>query len=400
MAIIIHNKSIIFGLNADLAALAAADSAETTARIAGDATLTANLATEVSTRTTDVATLTTNLTAEVTARTAADAAELAARQAAEAAAAAALAAEAAARLAADTAEEAARIAGDAALTAALATETTERTAADATIDGRLNNIESGMVAGIIPKGSVANVAALDALTESALQHGWAYYARDTNDLYMYSNTAGGSVDYAPAGWTHGFIKFADYSELSGLVQSEAATRTASDAAITALLNTEVSDRTAAVAAVNASLTAEIAAREAAVTAEAAARTAAITAEEAARTAADAAELAARLAAEAALEALLKAYADNAATQGGAVPVLEGLVVASNKITLTHAPKGGVNGIVNFARVSYINELGQEYQAPVTLDGTDATGKTFVVSVDVSNEWDGKTVYVQYTYVAA
>ncbi|MGI9211765.1 MAG: hypothetical protein ACR2HF_04775, partial [Methylococcaceae bacterium] len=95
---------------------------------------------------------------------------------------------------------------------------------------------------------------------------------------------------------------------------------------------------------------------------------------------------------------LKAYADAAATNGGGIPKLESLTVASNKIVLTKAPKAGLNGIMNFGTVRYVDVNGIAFDAPVLADGTDATGKTFIVSVDASGDWDGKQVQVQYLYV--
>ena len=112
----------------------------------------------------------------------------------------------------------------------------------------------------------------------------------------------------------------------------------------------------------------------------------------------AAEVSARTAADSALDVALKAYADNAATQGGSLPKLEQLIVTANKIVLTKAPKAGINGIMNFGTVRYVDSNGIAYDAPVLADATDVSGKTFIVSVDTSGQWDTFSVAVQYMYV--
>lgn len=75
---------------------------------------------------------------------------------------------------------------------------------------------------------------------------------------------------------------------------------------------------------------------------------------------------------------------------------ENVTVASDKIVLAAAPKGGAAGILNFTTVRLI-EAGLAYDAPVTLDSTDATGKTFIIAVDTSGQWDTKSVAVQYMH---
>lgn len=91
-------------------------------------------------------------------------------------------------------------------------------------------------------------------------------------------------------------------------------------------------------------------------------------------------------------AAVKAYASSAVAEGGALPVLEQLVVASDKITLTHEPRGGVSGIMNFATVRYVDESSNAWDAPVVAGGS---ANEFTIAVDVPGEWDGKTVSVQY-----
>lgn len=110
------------------------------------------------------------------------------------------------------------------------------------------------------------------------------------------------------------------------------------------------------------------------------------------------EVAARIAADSALDVSLKAYTDEAVRVGGALPKLESLVVAADKIVLSNAPKNGINGIMNFATVRYVDSNGVAYDAPVMLDGSDVSGKTYTVAVDTSGEWNGKSVSIQYIYV--
>lgn len=89
---------------------------------------------------------------------------------------------------------------------------------------------------------------------------------------------------------------------------------------------------------------------------------------------------------------VKAYATAAVAEGGALPVLEQLVVAADKITLTYEPRGGVSGIMNFATVRYVDESSNAWDAPVLAGGS---ANEFTIAVDVPGEWDGKTVSVQY-----
>ena len=101
--------------------------------------------------------------------------------------------------------------------------------------------------------------------------------------------------------------------------------------------------------------------------------------------------------EAPTAAAAKAYADEAARTGGVEMAIENLVVTANQITLANAPKGGKNGILNFASVLFVDAQGQAFHAPVVGTG-DA--KVFGLSLDTAGEWDGETVKVQYAYVPA
>ena len=112
------------------------------------------------------------------------------------------------------------------------------------------------------------------------------------------------------------------------------------------------------------------------------------------------EIADRALDEAALTTALQSYADAAATSGGGIPLLESKVVTNDRIVLTNAPKAGVSGILNFGTVRYIDGNGIAYDAPVTLDATDETNKTLIISVDASGQWNTFSVQVQYLYVAA
>lgn len=90
----------------------------------------------------------------------------------------------------------------------------------------------------------------------------------------------------------------------------------------------------------------------------------------------------------------KTEVDAKAQSGGAAPKLESLVVAGNTITLTNAPKGGINGVMNFATVRYIDANGVAFDAPLIATANPAE---FTVSTDTANQWNGFTVQVQYLY---
>lgn len=95
-----------------------------------------------------------------------------------------------------------------------------------------------------------------------------------------------------------------------------------------------------------------------------------------------------------LDVYSKSETDSAISAGGATPILESLVVASGAITLTYAPKAGINGIMNFATVRYVNANSVAFDAPVL---ATADAKVFNVSTDSAGQWDGNTVMVQYLY---
>ena len=74
--------------------------------------------------------------------------------------------------------------------------------------------------------------------------------------------------------------------------------------------------------------------------------------------------------------------------------MESLVVSGNTITLSHAPKNGINGVMNFGTVRYVDGSGIAYDAPIA----SITGTTATISVDTSGQWDTFSVQVQYMYV--
>jgi len=95
---------------------------------------------------------------------------------------------------------------------------------------------------------------------------------------------------------------------------------------------------------------------------------------------------------------VKSFVTEAVRVGGALFKTESVVVFADKVTLTSAPKDGM--VFNFMTVRHVDVSGVAYDIPVLRDPADATGKTFTLSPDVSGEFDGKSVTVQYAYIAA
>lgn len=93
---------------------------------------------------------------------------------------------------------------------------------------------------------------------------------------------------------------------------------------------------------------------------------------------------------------VKSFVTEAVRTGGAVFKTESLVVAADKIVLTHAPKDGL--ILNFATVRHIDENGVSFDIPVAADVADASGKTYVLAPDAAGQFDTKSVLVQYPHV--
>lgn len=94
-------------------------------------------------------------------------------------------------------------------------------------------------------------------------------------------------------------------------------------------------------------------------------------------------------------AAVKAFVQAASNSGGAVFKTESLMVAADKITLTHKPKDGM--ILNFATVRHVDANGVAYDIPVVNDVSDLTGKTFILSPDSVGQFDTKSVVVQYPH---
>ena len=94
-----------------------------------------------------------------------------------------------------------------------------------------------------------------------------------------------------------------------------------------------------------------------------------------------------------LEASLKAYADALTAR----PVLEVLVVANDKVVLSQAPRNGLQGIMNFATVRYTDPDGLSWDVALTIDVTDISGKTFILALPTSGQWNSHGVQVQYLY---
>lgn len=92
---------------------------------------------------------------------------------------------------------------------------------------------------------------------------------------------------------------------------------------------------------------------------------------------------------------IKQYALGAASVGGVRTTVETVAVAGDTITLSHEPHNGVNGIMNFSTVRYIDENNVAYDAPVI---ASADPKKFVVQTDSMDQWDLNDVKVQYVYL--
>jgi len=330
-------------------------------------------------------------------------------------------------------------------------EATNRTNEDLAIDGRLDIIEAGMTAGTLWKGSVENVSDLDGLDESAQVDGFAYSVTSQNDAYVYTSTSAG--DYQPVGYTGGFIKFADFTEISQLVNGEEARAVAAEGVLTTALANEIADRVAADAAhtqlitdevtrstaedatLNAALAAEVTAREngdtnlqtqidnlGGTTGAADAiqdsrldviegdYTVAGSVEKAlfdAKAYADTEKLAKSMnladvadvpAARINLDVMSTSEISEAIRLGGSVPIFDTVVVSGDKVTFTEVPKNGVifGGVIE---VEY-TENGYMITDRVTAnpDPADATGKVFILDVETSNMYDTNEASATYIYV--
>ncbi|MSO37457.1 MAG: hypothetical protein EXQ69_04310 [Acidimicrobiia bacterium] len=365
-------------VTAEASARSTADSTEATVRSAADAALDAAISAEAASRAAADTALTADLDAEITARGAAVTAEASSRSSADTALGtridseatsrasadttlqANLDSETASRSAADSTEQTARIAGDTALTTGLnseiaragaeelrlsgliSSETLARISGDSDLDSRIDLIEGGMVAGVVWKSSLANITALNALVEGSVQPGWAYYVQDEGDVYIVVADSAG--DHRPSGWvSNGFIKVADFTEISGLVTTERSRAMASEASLSSSLSSEISNRQADVDAEEVRARAAEVALSAAVSAEAtraggaettlqanvdaeatralgqeAAIRSELATEASSRASADSAESAARIAADSATNSALTSESSRAAAAEGVI----------------------------------------------------------------------------------
>lgn len=89
------------------------------------------------------------------------------------------------------------------------------------------------------------------------------------------------------------------------------------------------------------------------------------------------------------------YVREAVRVGGTTTHKETVTVVGDLITLTHAPKGGLNGVMNFATVRYIDMNNVSWDAPIQ---STANPKEFTLGLTNSGEWNGYDVIVQYARV--
>lgn len=265
-----------------------------------------------------------------------------------------------------------------ALTTAINDEVLRATGIETDLDNRLGVIESGLMSGIFWKASFDTLAELESAlsaNEATIESGWAYYVKSENDGYVVVPENDG--DYVPASWTSkSLIKFADYTELSGLVTTE------KDRAIAAEGVLATADTTIKVGAgleVDGTYSAN--------------------------TLANYTSTATSLKdADNKLDAAIKDLEDNTYSKtetdsliaaGGAIFITETLTVIDDKITLSNAPKNGM--IFNFGTVRHIDSNFISYDIPVTVTATPG-GQEFLLSADASGQFNTKSVIVQYAYV--
>ena len=372
--------------------------AEIARATAAESKLTTDLAAEAARATAAEGQLTTDLAAEVTRATAAEGI-----------------------LTTNLATEVERaIAAEGVLTTNLATETADRIAGDIAIDSRLDIIEAGLVAGVFWKASFDTLADLEQAIDSIegqVEAGWAYYVKGDNDGYVVVPEVDG--DYKPASWTtKSLIKFADYTEVSGLVSTERARALAAEGQLTTDLTAEVTRATNAETALQTDLAAEVTRAtgvetqlQTDLTAEVTRATGVetqlqtdLTAEVTRATAAEAtklsiasnlSDLADVAVARTNLGVYSKAESDAAVAAGGAIFITENVTVTADKITLSYEPKNGL--IFNFATVRHVDANFVSYDIPVTVTATPGN-KEFLLSADASGQFDGKSVIVQYAYI--
>ena len=284
----------------------------------------------------------------------------------------------------------------------LSTETSDRILADNALDGRLDIIESGLVGGVLWKASFNTLADLEtALTsaESTSVAGWSYYVKATNDGYVIVDENDG--DYVPATWSSkSLIKFADYTETSGLVNTEKTRATTAEGTISTNLGNEVTRATTAEGTISTNLSNEV---TRATTAEGTISTnlsnevtRATTAEGTKLSkASNLSDVVSVSSARTNLDVYSKGETDGLLTSGGGVFITETLSVLADKITLAYAPKNGV--VFNFGTVRHVDSNFVSYDIPVVVTGTPGA-KEYLLSADASGQFDGKSVMIQYAYV--
>lgn len=91
---------------------------------------------------------------------------------------------------------------------------------------------------------------------------------------------------------------------------------------------------------------------------------------------------------------VKTFVDDRVSTSSAMPFTEEVVISGDEITLTHKPRGGVAGIMNFSTVRWVDGDNVSWDAPVA---ATADSKVFEVLADEDMQWDGNTVMVQYLY---
>ena len=77
-------------------------------------------------------------------------------------------------------------------------------------------------------------------------------------------------------------------------------------------------------------------------------------------------------------------------------ITETIMVASDRIVLTHKPLNGLHSILGSGTVKYI-DAGLIAEAEVIVDVYEPSGKTLIVLVDFEGQWEGNPVVIQYLY---
>jgi hypothetical protein len=142
------------------------------------------------------------------------------------------------------------------------TERTQRQTIDTALDSRLAAIESGLVAGILWKAVLPDMSALDALDELSQEGGWGFYVGVEKDVYVVIDSVDG--DYQPPTWnTKSFLKFADFAEVTGMVNAEKTRALAAESTLAADISAERTRAMSAESTLTTNLTNEIARAKAA-----------------------------------------------------------------------------------------------------------------------------------------